>query len=120
MDNPKHTNLPIEIKPKLVRDRIPEIIETNEPVKVITKRLNDKEYLLALLEKLKEETEELKLALEKTGNISEEMADILEIIYAISKFKMIEYSDIENIRLAKRIKRGGFDKRLFLIKKKSK
>jgi len=115
MDDSKHTNLPAEIRPKLVRDRIPEIIEKNEPVKTMVKVLKEKQYIEALLEKMGEETDELALALKETGNISEEMADILEILYAISKAKNIDFSQLEEIRLKKREKRGGFDKRLFLL-----
>ena len=64
---------------KLVRDRIPEIIESNgEFAKTII--LEDEEYINQLNIKLKEEVSEYLL-----DNNIEEIADIMEVLLAIIK-----------------------------------
>lgn len=96
---------------KLVRDRIPEIMEKNGE-KPITSILDDKEYFNQLLIKLKEEVNEF-LESEEI----EELADILEVIIAISEFKNTSYIDLELIRKDKSEKRGAFKNRIYLEKK---
>ncbi|OGJ20033.1 hypothetical protein A3K73_03940 [Candidatus Pacearchaeota archaeon RBG_13_36_9] len=92
---------------KLVRDKIPEIIKENGKIpKVHT--ASDGEYLAKLKEKLQEEVGEFL----KDGN-PEELADILEAIYAIKDFKF-EKEDLEAIRKSKEEERGGFKKRIIL------
>mgnify|MGYP000960440686 CR=1 FL=1 len=95
---------------KLVRDNIPDIIKQNneEP---ITRILDDKEYLDQLNIKL---TEEVKEYLD-SGEI-EELADIMEVILAIAKSKDVSYEQLEAIRKEKVLKRGAFDKKIFLEK----
>lgn len=99
---------------KLIRDRIPEITKANgwEPV---TRILNKKEYLLELRKKILEEAKELN---EGSGhdNLIEELVDIQEIIDAILAAKNIKFSEFKKLKTKKRQKRGGFKKRLFLIK----
>jgi predicted house-cleaning noncanonical NTP pyrophosphatase (MazG superfamily) len=75
---------------KLVRDKIPEIIK-RKGKKPIIHVANKKEYWQALKQKLKEEVEEFL----KTPN-KEELADILEIIYAICDFKKIDKKNWKN------------------------
>ena len=95
---------------KLVRDNIPDIIKQNneEP---ITRILDDKEYLDQLNIKL---TDEVKEYLD-SGEI-EELADIMEVILAIAKSKDVSYEQLEAIRKEKVLKRGAFDKKIFLEK----
>lgn len=112
----KHTNLPIELKPKLVRDKIPEIIKINEGIDIKQRTLNEKEYVECLFNKVREESEELFLSL-KEGDWKEELADILELVYAILKVKKTTFKSLESLRLEKRSKRGGFDKRILMISK---
>ncbi len=45
----------------------------------------------------------------------EELADLLELIYAIATHNGISKQELENIRDDKLKKRGGFEKRLFFI-----
>jgi len=98
----------IEVYNKLVRDRIPEIIKKNggEPK---TRILGDEEYKKMLDEKLLEEVHEYL----KDDNV-EEIADIYEVIKAILKYKETTYEDLEKIALEKKIKRGGFEEKIFL------
>lgn len=98
----------MEVYNKLVRDKIPEIIESNNE-KPVTRILSDEEAIKYLNAKLLEETNEY-LADE---NI-EELADILEVFHGILKAKNIKFEDVENIRIQKKNKRGGFDKKIFL------
>jgi len=98
----------LEVYNKLVRDKIPEIIESNNE-KPVTRILSDEEAIKYLNAKLLEETNEY-LADE---NI-EELADILEVFHGILKAKNIKFEDVENIRIQKKNKRGGFDKKIFL------
>jgi len=95
---------------KLVRDKIPEILKEKDE-KFELKIANDTEYWKLLKKKLEEEVKEF-LESENT----EELADILEVIYAICKFKGIKIEDIERIRKEKLEKYGGFEKR-YIIKK---
>lgn len=44
----------------------------------------------------------------------EEIADIIEVLYAIVEFKGMSVKDLEKIRLEKVKKRGAFKKRLLL------
>ncbi len=93
---------------KLVRDRIIEIIEKKgeEPT---YHTLSNKEYLAELHKKLFEEANEF---IEQDDK--EELADVLEVLYAIAKIKKIDLNEVEKIRLEKHQKRGGFDKKIFL------
>jgi len=116
----KSTNLPIEIKPKLVRDKIPEIIEQTDGVKALTRILDNKEYGERLIEKIHEETEEFSLAIKDNTNPVEELADILELVNAAADYVGSSIDEVEKERLKKLEKRGGFKKRIMLLGKESK
>lgn len=94
---------------KLIRDKVPGIIEAQGNIYDI-KTLNDKEYLESLNQKLGEELKEYN----ESGEV-EELADLVEIIYAIAEHKGVSVDEFEKIRLSKKEKRGGFEKRLFLV-----
>lgn len=115
-----HTNLPIELKPKLVRDKIPELIEQLERVKAVTRTLSDKEYGEKLIDKIYEEAEELSLAIKEKTNTVEELADILEVVNAIADFIGSSINEVEKKRLEKLKERGGFEKRIMLEGKQKK
>jgi predicted house-cleaning noncanonical NTP pyrophosphatase (MazG superfamily) len=92
---------------KLVRDKIPQIIRSKgqEPV-VYT--ADTEEYCLRLREKLREEVEEY-LA---SDNDREELADILEVLYALARQGGTDQQQLEKLRAAKAEKRGGFANRI--------
>jgi predicted house-cleaning noncanonical NTP pyrophosphatase (MazG superfamily) len=94
---------------KLVRDRIPETIE-QEGKKCEIRTLEDNEYLSELNRKLEEELKEYY----ESGEV-EELADIAEILYAIAKCKGAGKEEFDSIRVRKAEKRGGFEKKLFLV-----
>jgi len=94
---------------KLVRDRIPTIIEADGR-KAVTRMLSDDEYGVALRKKLIEETQEFG----ESGTL-EELADILEVVYALAALLGADAKTLEEARASKCRERGGFDEKLFLI-----
>lgn len=98
---------------KLVRDKIPEIIEKSGK-QFSTSILNDKDYIKELKNKLNEEIEEYHNA--KTDEESlEELADVLEIMHALVKVHDKTMVELEGIRAKKVNERGGFNDKVFLI-----
>jgi len=59
---------------------------------------------------LQEEVDEV---LEDT-NVDEELADVLEVIYAMLAFRKITFEELEQIRLKKKDERGGFKNKIIL------
>ncbi len=99
---------------KLVRDKIPLKIEQNGEYS-ITKTLNDQEFEKAIDDKLKEEALEVALASNKE-EVTEELADLLEVMLKKAEINNITFDEIEKLRKSKRDKIGGFDKKVFLVK----
>ena len=93
---------------KLVRDKIPEIIEASGKSSE-TKILSDEEYLQMLDKKLDEELAEY----HQKQNI-EELADLLEVLYATAKARGYSIEELEQVRVEKQKARGGFDKKVLL------
>lgn len=93
---------------KLVRDKIPEIIEKSGK-KANTEILEDEDYKKHLDKKLQEELDEYY----STDDV-EELADLVEVVYAILKYKKVDIEEFENIRRKKILERGTFDKRILL------
>nr|WP_035347309.1 nucleoside triphosphate pyrophosphohydrolase [Halalkalibacter hemicellulosilyticus] len=98
---------------KLVRDKIPEIIK-NSGKKFRTSTLDKSTYELELQRKLIEEMDELLQAKSREERMGE-MADLLEVVYALGVIDGIEPNEIEHVRKKKRAERGGFEERIFLI-----
>lgn len=98
---------------KLVRDKIPEIIKAKgeEP---ITRELNLNEYKIALETKLKEECQEVITA--NGEERIEEIADALEVLKALAKLEGATLEDVIVVANRKNVKRGAFEKRIFLEK----
>lgn len=98
---------------KLVRDKIPEII--NESGKNCTVRvLDDEQYRLALKEKLSEELIEYN-ASQSDEEALEELADLLELIHSLSHVHGANVDQLEGLREDKARKRGGFADKVFLV-----
>jgi len=94
---------------KLVRDRIPDIITErgDEPVIQI---LDAGAYRRELRRKLQEEVAEFG----ESGEV-EELADVLEVVYALAAAEGVSKFQLEEKRERKRGERGGFDRRIFLV-----
>ena len=99
---------------KLVRDNIPDKIEKNGEV-AVTRILNSEEYRDELYKKLLEESNEV-INAKTRDEVLEELADVYEVIIAISELENSNMSNVEEISKQKRLKRGGFTKRIFLVK----
>lgn len=93
---------------KLVRDKIPEIIELDGR-KAVTRILDEKEMIKCLENKLQEEVNEY-----IEDRTVEELADILEVIYALCRVKGVSLEELERTRAIKEIARGSFNERIFL------
>ena len=98
---------------KLVRDKIPEIIEAKGE-KAVTIILNDQEYWNALLEKALEELNEVRSA-EDLEETKTELADLLELIRAAAIARGYTLEELESVRAEKAKKRGAFNEKIFLI-----
>lgn len=92
----------MKIYNKLVRDRIPQVIE--EDGKKYDMRIADKKEHYELLEaKLKEEVDEF------LGDKNlEELADIMEVLYGLADNMGYSEEELNKKRIEKREKRGGF------------
>ena len=93
---------------KLVRDRIPEIIESSGKT-CTTEVLDDEEYIRFLDAKLDEELAEY----HKDQNL-EELADLLEVIHAAAIARGYTPEELERVREEKAAEHGGFEKRILL------
>ena len=93
---------------KLVRDNIPAIIQAKGAVSE-TEILSDTDYLRLLDAKLDEELTEY----HQDQNI-EELADLMEVIYACAKARGYTVAELEALRAEKAEKRGGFDRKILL------
>ena len=93
---------------KLVRDRIPEIIESSGRT-CVTEILSDEDYLKMLDAKLDEELAEY----HADQNI-EELADLMEVIRACAVARGYTIEELECVRSDKAAKRGGFEKKILL------
>jgi len=99
---------------KLIRDRIPEIIK-EAGWKPTVRKLKKVEFLNALKKKISEEVRELIRAKDKKGIINE-IVDIQELVDALILEIGLSKPKIKKLQAVKRKKRGGFKKRLFLIR----
>ncbi len=90
---------------KLVRDKIPQILEREGKKFRVVETVNDRDRLLRLLiEKLYEEVYEFVMNL-----TVEEAADVLEVLEAILRIKGYTFEDLIKVKKVKREERGGFN-----------
>ena len=101
----------MEIFNKLVRDKIPQIIEQQGEVPMI-RVLDDDEYVRHLEAKLDEEVGEY-----HRDKNAEELADILEVVYALAEANGCSREELLSVYRKKHDARGGFRDRVFLISK---
>lgn len=96
---------------KLVRDGIPQKITAQGETPYV-EVLGDADYHSALLKKIYEEIDEYK----ESGQ-AEELADILEVVFALAQAQGVSAEALQSLCAEKRRVRGGFSKRIFLIGK---
>ncbi|GAB6520993.1 nucleoside triphosphate pyrophosphohydrolase [Bacillus cereus] len=98
---------------KLIRNKIPQIIEANGKTPTI-RILPEDEYIKELCKKTQEELTEYIEAKTKPDKL-EELSDLLELINALAEQEGTTIEEINNIRKKKAEERGGFSDRVFLI-----
>jgi len=96
---------------KLVRDRIPEIIQS-EGRRPVTRVLDEASYRQALLDKLVEEAQEASRA--SAADLPSELSDVLEVLRALAVTAGMSWPQLLAIAEDKRSRRGGFGRRIFL------
>lgn len=99
----------IRILNKLARNNIHENLALKGGT-AKTRILSDEEYKLALFKKLQEEVNEF-----LAEPITEELADIQEVINALIPVIAGSKEEFEKVREEKLAFRGGYDKKIFLI-----
>jgi predicted house-cleaning noncanonical NTP pyrophosphatase (MazG superfamily) len=92
--------------PKLVRDKIPDVIRASgaEPITTIA---GEAEYARLLRDKLAEEVAEF-LDSDDPG----ELADVVEVVLALAATLGVDRDGLEALRAAKQAERGGFERRI--------
>lgn len=95
---------------KLIRDGLPQMMR-DQGLTVFCHRLGDAEFLAALKAKLLEEAEEVAVATD--DDLLEELADVSEVLMALTAAAGLSPEAVEAARLAKRAQRGGFDGRVY-------
>jgi predicted house-cleaning noncanonical NTP pyrophosphatase (MazG superfamily) len=98
---------------KLVRDRIPEIIEADNH-KPKTRIMDEAEYIEALLVKLVEEANELVKAKDDDKELAKEIGGVYEVLNAIIEHYKLDRLEIMQLKEKRKDERGGFEKRIFL------
>ena len=93
---------------KLVRDAIPEIIESNGQTPA-TRIVTGEEYAAYLGQKLLEEVDEYL----ESGDV-DELADVLEVVHAIRKHRGRSAEELQERREHKAEQRGRFDEGIVL------
>ena len=96
------------MKPKLIRDKIPEIIKKNGN-NPITIQVTGVELFEALKQKLVEEALEVQEAT-NYDELKAELADVLEIVTTLIETEKLDWDEIIEIREDKARTRGRFKK----------
>ena len=79
----------------------------------VTRTLSDVEFGRALREKLFEECAEAQQATD-AGDLAKELADVLEVVYALAESANVTLEDLEMIRQQRSQERGAFRQRIWL------
>lgn len=93
---------------KLVRDDVPEIIETDGETPV-THVADSEEYADRLAEKLLEEAREY-----REDETTAELADVLEVVHALRRHHGLSETELAEKRERKAAQRGCFEDRIVL------
>lgn len=100
---------------KLIRDKIPEIIESNGE-KYVVEVMTDEEYSEKLCEKLQEEVKEFLCEVENNSSKDavKELADIVEVVYAFLDMYGVSRESFKTIQESKVLSNGAFKNKLLL------
>lgn len=97
---------------KIVRDKTLDRIQSGGG-NAVKEYLTTEDLIQALKDKLIEESNEVDGAMQPI-DLTEELADVIEVVHGISKAAQIPFSEIEKSRLAKKEERGGFEEGLYI------
>jgi predicted house-cleaning noncanonical NTP pyrophosphatase (MazG superfamily) len=97
---------------KLIRTKLPDKIRSHGII-VHNPELTATEYVQKLNEKLLEEAQE-SIKAKSAEELTEELADVLEVIHALGAANKIPFNLIEEKREAKKEERGGFDQTAYV------
>ena len=100
----------VKIYCKLVRDKIPEITESEENLICNCKNLSGTNLIVRLIDKLYEEVGEFRSSLEL-----EEIADIIEVCYALVRETGNTLEALEAVRKKKAEVKGAFNNGVYLV-----
>ncbi len=96
---------------KLLRDRVP-LFRQKDGITIHQKQLDEKSFIAELKKKLLEEAEEVRISQKDT--LLEELADVLEVMHVLLNTYNYSWDELEQARVAKKEKRGGFDTQLYV------
>jgi diadenosine tetraphosphate (Ap4A) HIT family hydrolase/predicted house-cleaning noncanonical NTP pyrophosphatase (MazG superfamily) len=96
---------------KLIRDKIPVLLQAKGIV-VNARIMEKQEFISRLKDKLVEESKE-SLEAENSDELCEELADVLEVVHALSESCGLTMQQIEQKRLEKKEIKGGFENKIF-------
>lgn len=102
--------------PKLIRDKIPELIKRQGKEPNIRVARNKSELLTFLLSKLLEESAELQDA-KTLDHQKEEIADVREVLEAIGALLGISAEEISLVKTSKADARGSFNEGIIMLEK---
>lgn len=97
---------------KLIRDKILEMMHSTDCI-VHNKKLEGAELIAALKNKLLEEAHEV-AASKSVEELKEELADLMEVVSAILPAHKLDPTEIEKIRKAKNLQKGGFMQEIYV------
>lgn len=97
---------------KLIRNKLSERMRSQQ-IQIFTHPIEKEEYILQLKNKLLEETTEA-IQAQEIPEILEELADVLEVIHALSSAVGFSIEKVETLRVEKKSERGGFDNSHFI------
>lgn len=96
---------------KLIRDKLPQIMRASG-LTVFDRQLDGNEFIRCLKLKLVEEAAEA-VAADTPAEVLAELADVLEVILALTQASGFSPADLETARLTKLEQRGGFADRVY-------
>ncbi|MDE5946352.1 MAG: nucleoside triphosphate pyrophosphohydrolase [Oscillospiraceae bacterium] len=94
---------------KLVRDNIPNIIESSGRIPIYECVEDREEYIQLLKCKLQEEVTEF-----FESNEVVELCDVVEVVYVLIKVNGMSLEEFEKLRIEKASINGSFEKRFYL------
>lgn len=97
---------------QLVRDRMPEILESQN-IRYAIEEMKQAEYYQALWHLLNDKVQAAVKMVD--DDLIKELADILEIIDAIANVHNIQRNQIQSCQMQRRLDRGAFERRLRLL-----